>query len=165
MNQTKLLELVEPVLAHHGLELDTLDVTPVGKRRLLRVTVDGDGPEGNGPLLDDIAAASKALSIALDETNVMGEAPYTLEVSTRGVSKPLTEPKHFRRNAGRLVRIWTEADDVTGRIVAVSDESVDLDLEPGERTVPLAEITKAVVQVELNRPAPELDDASDDEEA
>jgi len=165
MNQSTLTSLLEPLLAHHGLELDTLDVTPVGKRRLLRVTVDGDGPEGNGPLLDDIAAASKAISLALDETNVMGDAPYTLEVSTRGVSKPLTEPKHFRRNAGRLVRVWTAADDVTGRIVGVTDDEVELDLEPGERTFALADITKAVVQVELNRPAPELDDATDSEEA
>ena len=62
---------------------------PAGKRRLLRVVVDGDGPDGRGPLLDDIAEASKALSAALDTSDAVGTAAYTLEVSSRGVSRPL----------------------------------------------------------------------------
>ena len=86
-------------------------VMPAGKRRLLRIVVDGDGPNGTGPLLDDIAEATKALSVALDESEAVGASPYTLEVSSRGVSRPLELPRHWRRNVGRLVTVSTTAGE------------------------------------------------------
>lgn len=151
MQDQQLASLIEPILASHGLELDSLDVTPVGRRSILRITVDGDGPKGRGPLLDDIAAASSAVSAALDESTAVGSSPYTLEVSSRGVGKPLTEAKHFRRNTGRLVKLSLGEGDVTGRIEAVGDDAVTLDVDGTTRDVALADIKKAVVQVERNR--------------
>ncbi|RRD47750.1 ribosome maturation factor RimP [Tessaracoccus sp. OH4464_COT-324] len=148
MQERAIAEVVEPILASFGLELDDLDVTPVGKRALLRVTVDGDGPEGKGPLLDDIAEASQAISVALDESPAVGELPYTLELSSRGVSKPLTELKHYRRNIGRLVKLWLAEGEKIARIVAVTDDAVVV--EP-ETAYPLDQINKAIIQVELNR--------------
>lgn len=155
MQESQIAQVIEPILKDHGLELDRLDVTPIGKRSVLRVTVDGDGPDGRGPLLDDIAAASSAISVALDESPAVGSAPYTLEVSTRGISKPLTEPRHFRRNAGRLVKLSLGDGQVTGRIVALTDAGLEVDVEGKPLTVPLADIDKAVVQVEMNRPVAE----------
>lgn len=152
MQDNQLASIIEPILASHGLELDSLDVTPVGKRSILRITVDGDGPKGRGPLLDDIAAASKAISVALDESTATGSAPYTLEVSSRGVGKPLTEGKHFRRNTGRLVMVNLADGEVTGRIEGADDERVSLYVGGTARDVNIADIKKAVVQVELNRP-------------
>ncbi|AQX16820.1 ribosome maturation factor RimP [Tessaracoccus lapidicaptus] len=151
MQEKELAAVIEPILAEHGLELDGLQVTPIGRRSVLRVTVDGDGPTGRGPLLDDIAAASSAVSAALDESAAVGDHPYTLEVSSRGVSAPLTAAKHYRRNTGRLVKAWLGGDVVTGRVVAVTDADVTLDVDGAERTLSLADVTKAVVQVELNR--------------
>lgn len=163
MQDQQLAAVIEPILAEHGLELDSLEVTPIGKRSVLRISVDGDGPKGRGPLLDDIAAASSAISNALDESTAVGNNPYTLEVSSRGVSKPLTEPKHFRRNATRLVKLWLENREVTGRITDVSDDEVTLDVKGAVRTFPFAEIKKAVVQVELNRSLADDDDDEDEE--
>ncbi|GAA4906935.1 ribosome maturation factor RimP [Tessaracoccus lubricantis] len=160
MQEAKLVAVIEPILAQHGLELDSLDVTRMGKRSVLRLTVDGDGPQGRGPLLDDIAAASSAVSAALDEDPAVGDHPYTLEVSSRGVGKPLTEPKHFRRNATRLVKLWLADAELTGRITDADDDGVTVDVDGAERTVPFADINKAVVQVEMNRPV----DGDEDEE-
>lgn len=152
MQETRLAELIEPILAGHGLELDHLEITPIGKRRILKVTVDGDGPSGRGPLVDDIAAAARSLSDALDESAATGDAPYTLEVSSRGVSRPLTAPKHYRRNTGRLIKVTAaEGGSVTGRIVTVTDDAVTLDVDGETREVELSTVTKAVVQVEMNR--------------
>ena len=151
MQESQIEQVIEPILASHGLELDRLDVTPIGKRSVLRVTVDGDGPDGRGPLLDDIAAASSAISAALDESPAVGASPYTLEVSTRGVSKPLTEAKHFRRNQGRLVKLWLGEQQLVGRILTAQDDVVAVDVDGDVRELPLAEIDKAVVQVEMNR--------------
>lgn len=84
MKDSQLVTLLTPVVEQFGLELEDVTVTPAGKRRLLRVTVDGDGPRGRGPSLDDIAEATKAISVALDDSAVVGNSPYTLEVSSRG---------------------------------------------------------------------------------
>src|SRR6478735_5269525 len=93
MKDSQLSTLLTPILEHFGLELEEIDVMPAGKRRLLRVVVDGDGPEGRGPLLDDIAEATKAISAFLDTSDVVGSSAYTLEVSSRGINRPLTAPR------------------------------------------------------------------------
>ena len=83
-----------------GLDLEAVDLSRAGKRSVLRVAVDKDG----GVDLDDIAAATGEVSRVLDDSDVMGQSPYTLEVSSPGVDRPLTLPRHWRRNAGRLVK-------------------------------------------------------------
>lgn len=151
MRDSEIARLLTPVLDRFGLELETVEVVPAGKRRLLRVVVDGDGPAGAGPLLDDIADASKAISAALDESAAAGNAPYTLEVSSRGISRPLERPSHWRRNRGRLVAVTlADGEQFLGRVVDGDDHSVVLLVDDAERRLPLAEISKALVQVEFN---------------
>jgi ribosome maturation factor RimP len=156
--------VVTPALAEFGLELDALEVMPAGKRRVVRIVVDGDGPKGRGPLLDDIASASRAVSDALDGSEAMGQTPYTLEVSSRGVGRPLTEPKHWRRNTTRLVRVdLVGGSQVTGRITAAGEDAVELDVDGTPREIRYADLTKALVQVELNRKLSDDDEADDDD--
>ena len=161
MDHTRLSDELAHVLAVHGLELDELELTPAGKRRVVRVTVDGDGPKGHGPDLDQIADATRAISAHLDESDTLGEQPYTLEVSSRGVSRPLTRPAHYRRNAGRLVQLTLNSGaEVTGRISAADERCVTLDVDGVPATHEFNEIGKAVVQIEMNR---RLDDQNDGE--
>jgi len=162
MRESQIAGLLTPILAQHGLDLDAVEVVPAGKRRLLRIVVDGDGPTGTGPLLDDIAEATKALSVALDESPEVGASPYTLEVSSRGVSRPLELPRHWRRNVGRLVAVTTAEGSFTGRVVTSGEDEVTLDVDGVSRTVALADVTKALVQVELNRPRTAVDEADDE---
>ena len=153
MNESQIAGVLTPILAQLGLELEAVEIIPAGKRRLLRVVVDGDGPKGSGPLLDDIAAASKAASEALDKADVTGAGPYTLEVTSRGVSRPLELPRHWRRNTGRLVAVrLCEGDTITGRIVSNSEDGVRLDVDGDTREIGFVDIDRALVQVELNRP-------------
>jgi ribosome maturation factor RimP len=162
MKEEQVADLLGPILSRFALELEAVEIIPAGRRRLLRVVVDGDGPEGRGPLLDDLAEASKALSAALDSSTVAGTGPYTLEVSSRGVSRPLQQPRHWRRNLGRLVAVTTSAGErYTGRIVASSEETAVLEADGQRREIALADVAKALVQVELNRP---VADAAEDEE-
>ena len=152
MDGSQLAGVLTPILAQFDLELEAVEVIPAGKRKLLRVVVDGDGASGTGPLLDDVAEASKALSAALDSSTAVGAAAYTLEVSTRGVGRPLERPAHWRRNRGRLVSVTTaDGSTVTGRIVGSDEDSARLDVDGTEQTLSLADVTKALVQVELNR--------------
>lgn len=177
MDEQTLVDLISPVLEAHRLELDSLDIIPAGKRKVLRITVDGEGPKGRGPLLDQISRATRDISEALDASDSVGNNPYTLEVSSRGVGKPLLEPKHYRRNIGRLVAVnLVDGSQVTGRLTEADDEqlTVVVEPEPGKRlpkgldpvnTIAIAEVTKAVVKVEMNRKHdPELDDLGDESE-
>ena len=168
MNTADIESLVAPVAATHSLELDRLEVMTAGKRAVVRIFLDGDGPAGRGPSLDEIAEATRSISAALDAADVTGGRPYTLEVSSRGVSRPLTEARHFRRNTGRLVEFALGEDRVTGRILGADDTGVDVEVDGASRRIPLAEVTRALVQVELNRPVPAedaADEAEEDEEA
>jgi len=103
--------------------------------------------------LDAVAAVSSAVSQALDESSVMGGAPYVLEVTSPGVDRPLTEPRHWRRNISRLVKAsLADGTTVLGRISAADDESVTLDVDGAARRLELAAVTSGRVQVEFNRP-------------
>lgn len=140
--------LVEATVTALGFDLEAIDLTPAGKKRVLRVAVDRDGGVG----IDHITDATRALSEVLDSSDVMGEQPYTLEVTSRGVDRPLTEPRHWRRNEGRLVRLRLAEDDasVDGRIGASDDTGVDI---VGRTTTRYSydQISSALVQIELNR--------------
>lgn len=151
MDPTTISDLVTPVVTSCGLEVDRVEVLPAGKRRVVRIFLDGDGPQGRGPSLDEIADATRAISRELDDAPAMGSRPWTLEVSSRGVSRPLTEAKHYRRNTGRLISASTADGEITGRIAGTTDTEVTLDVAGTPHPLALDSITRAVVQVELNR--------------
>lgn len=151
MEEARILELLEPVLASFDLELDALEVR--GRGRYLTVVVDGDGPDGRGPLLDDIAEAAKAVSATLDASDATGSAPYTLEVTSRGTDRPLTAPQHWRRNAGRLVSVrGADGRTLLGRIVDSDARSVELEGDGGRHRVSFEDVGSARVQAELRKP-------------
>ncbi|MBD8869080.1 ribosome maturation factor RimP [Nocardioides sp. MJB4] len=140
-------ELVDP-LATLGLDVEAVEITPAGKRRVLRVAVDKDG----GVTLDDVADATRAVSGVLDDSDVMGEHPYTLEVTSRGADRPLTLPRHWRRNVDRLVKVTlADGDELTGRITATGEDAATVTVDDVDRQVAYADVARARVQVELNR--------------
>lgn len=144
----RLHEVLGPPTAGLGLDLESLDVSAAGRRRLLRVVVDKDG----GVSLDEIADATKAMSATLDGSDAMGERAYTLEVTSPGVDRPLTMPRHWRRNTERLVAVTlTDGSTVTGRITSTDEDAAVLDVDGAARAVPYADVAKARVQVEFNR--------------
>jgi ribosome maturation factor RimP len=150
------MKLLEPVVSAEGLDLEDITVTQAGKRRLLRVIVDRDG----GVSLDDVADVSQAVSTALDDTDAMGQAAYTLEVSSPGVDRPLTEPRHWRRAAKRLVKAeLRDGTVVEGRVKTADESGVDLDVAGEPRRLGYEDLTRGRVQVEFRR----IDDVDGDE--
>jgi ribosome maturation factor RimP len=141
-------EALRDPLAALDLDLEAVEVTPAGRNRVLRIAVDKDG----GVTLDDIAEATRAVGGALDDSDLMGETAYTLEVTSRGVDRPLTEPRHWRRNHDRLVRATlADGSQVTGRVGASDDLGVTLDVSGTPRRLAYDDIDRAMVQVEFNR--------------
>lgn len=140
--------VLEPVVAHAGYDLEEFTITPAGRRRVVRVMVDRDG----GVSLDDVADVTRDISIALDASEVLGETPYVLEVSSPGVDRPLRESRHWRRAVGRLVRVsLAGGGSVTGRVVRLDDDVVLLHTEDGEQQHRLSDLGPGAVQVEFSR--------------
>ncbi len=140
-------EVVAPVAQAAGYDLEDVTITSAGRRSVVRVVVDTDG----GVDLDHVADLSRSMSDLLDGTDALGSTPYVLEVTSPGVDRPLSQPRHWRRAVGRLVTTEYDGATVTGRVVSSDDASVTLDVDGGKRALPLADISPGRVQIEFNR--------------
>jgi ribosome maturation factor RimP len=153
-------QLLAPVVESAGYDLEDITVTPAGKRSLLRVVVDADG----GVSLDDVATVSRTVSAALDTSDVMGAGPYVLEVTSPGVDRPLTEPRHWRRATGCLVRApLTAGGQIEGRVVSADDEAVVIDVAAApeaRRRLGHGELGRGRVLVEFRRDDSDPGDAA-----
>jgi ribosome maturation factor RimP len=156
--RARLHQIIEPVVASGGYDLEDLRLSRVGRRYLLRLTVDGDA----GVNLDAVARLSTAVSAALDEAErrdgelLAGE--YELEVSSPGVDRPLTLPRHWGRNVGRLVKVRVGQRQLTGRVETADDGGVTLKLDAGSEHFPYATMGPGRVQLEFARAAAVPDD-------
>jgi ribosome maturation factor RimP len=168
--RSRLRAVIEPVVGAAGYDLEDVSISRAGRRHIVRVIVDGD----RGVSLDAIAEVSRAVSGALDDAEastgelIVGE--YQLEVSSPGVERPLTLPRHWRRNVGRLVKVGVRsagvaraaggvADrQVVARVLDADDARVVLDVQGERAEWTYADLGPGRVQVEFSR----LDDGDDE---
>ncbi|MEV6164373.1 ribosome maturation factor RimP [Streptomyces sp. NPDC052052] len=150
----RLRGLLEPLVSAEQLDLEEIEVSRAGRRRVLRIIVDSD----EGVELDACAELSRAISQKLDETDAMGEDEYVLEVSSPGADRPLTEHRHYVRATGRLVKLHLREDgELVARILAVDEDGLDLEVpgvkgrKPTSRRIAFGEIARARVEIEFNR--------------
>jgi ribosome maturation factor RimP len=152
-------EIVTDLLAGTGHDLEDVTVTAAGRRSVVRVVVDSDAPLD----LDAVAELSRSVSAALDAHDAFGEAPYTLEVTSPGVDRPLTAPRHWRRNRGRRVSTTVGGEALSARVGELREDGPDgpvVDLVvagedgPQRRTVALADLGPAAVEIEFRAPDP-----------
>jgi ribosome maturation factor RimP len=153
--------VLEPVVDAAGLVLEDVSVTPAGRRRVVRVVVDLPDEAVGGVDLDAVAAASTAVSEALDASDVLGGGPYVLEVTSPGVDRPLTQRRHWLRARGRLVVAELDTGGssaaVAGRVLAVDEVGVQLSTADGTTTLPWSGLRAGRVQVEFARTAEDPD--------
>ena len=169
--RSRVRAVIEPVILAAGFDLEDVDLSRAGRRHVVRVLVDADG----GISLDDVAVVSREISQALDTADeTQGEVlagEYQLEVGSPGVDRPLTLPRHWRRNVGRLVTVTAAGRSLTGRVTAADETGVVLDVDGKVTTIPYAELGPGRVQIEFKRldeavfpDEPEGDAGDDDEE-
>jgi ribosome maturation factor RimP len=141
--------VVRDAVARAGFELENLEETRAGQRWLIRVVIDSDAGVG----LDDITTVSRAVSLALDQRAELICGPCTLEVTSPGLDRPLTQPRHWRRNRLRLVRVsLVTGENLVGRIGDCDEEGVTLLVSGALRRVRYVELRRAVVEVEFRQP-------------
>lgn len=148
----QIAELITPALQEAGYFLEEVNLVTPGNHRIVTVIVDGESALN----LDQVTVASKLVSELVDEAAFMGETPFTLEVTSPGIDRPLTLPRHFAKNVTRLLKVTqTDGVVVTGRITSNTDSDVTLSVvekkERKEVVIALADIKRAVVEIEFNR--------------
>lgn len=171
IDREKITALLEPVVNDNGYDVEELTITASGPEDLITLVVDRDGGAG----LDELAALSRSISEVLDgppaaesadpavsgHAAVKGLPAYTLEVTSPGVDRPLTVPRHWRRAAGRKVVVDLLGDPparLLGRIGVVSGDelAVELVVKSGKglatQRVPFGTVRKAFVQVDFGEP-------------
>lgn len=144
---------LEPVVAEAvgtlGFDLEALDVTEAGRRRLVKVVVDAD----DGVELDLLSEVSRVVSAALDANDDILASAYTLEVTSPGVDRPLTKPRHWRRARLRLVTVRRhDGIEFTGRVGGADDSGVEMLVDGTLRRVDYASVARAAVEIEFRQP-------------
>ncbi|AXB48041.1 ribosome maturation factor RimP [Amycolatopsis albispora] len=147
---------LEPIVAEAvsgaGFELDALEVQQAGRRKLVKVVVDGEDGVG----LDEVAEVSRTVSAALDEQEHILAGAYTLEVTSPGVDRPLSKPRHWRRARFRQVRVTpAEGAGFVGRVGHCGEDGARMLVDGELRTVRYADVAKAVIEIEFRQPPAE----------
>ena len=141
-------ELLAPVVAASGLELDSVTRTRSNAMPLLRVVV--EAPIGaDGIDSDTLADVSRAVSKALDAADPI-DGEYLLEVSTPGAERELTKVGHWKRQVGRLVRVKLRAGGyVSGRVIDAGETSATIDVDGEATTIDYQDMRKARSRVDF----------------
>jgi ribosome maturation factor RimP len=133
---------IRPIIEATGNYLEELTITTAGRVKILTVIIDSDAHLN----LDQVTAVTKEISQVIEELPALGETAFTLEVTSPGLDRPLTKPRHWRKNLDRLVKItMTSGQVIEGRIGAASETSVLVD----ENTVSYEDIKRAVLEIEF----------------
>ena len=158
--RARLRAIVEPTVTGAELDLEDLTVVRAGRRLLVRITVDGEAGVGHDELSEISREISAALDAAEESSGEITSDSYTLEVSSPGIDRPLTLPRHWRRNLGRLVKVRAGEATVTARVVAVDEAGVSLEADGHIRVAAFEDLGPGRVQVEFRH----LDEAEDGDE-
>jgi len=145
-------DLISPAVTEAGFFLEEVQIASPGSHRIVTCVVDGPTPLN----LDQVTVASRVISELLDTAEFMGETPFTLEVTSPGVDRPLTQPRHWTKNLTRLIKVTlSDGAVITGRLTEFDEVNAKLvENIKGrikEHTVAFAEIKRAVVEIEFNR--------------
>ena len=148
----KITELVQPAVEKAGFFLEDVHVVSPGKHRIITCIVDGQTPLN----LDQVTSVSRDISELLDAASFLDETPFTLEVTSPGVDRPLTLARHWQKNLNRLVKVVKlDGSVINGRITTIEESHVllieDIKGKPKEHTVLFADIKRATVEIEFNR--------------
>ena len=135
---------VTPALSALGFYLEDVTITSAGRRSMLTIIVDGDTHLS----LDQVTVATKAISEIVQNLPTLGNNPFTLEVTSPGLDRPLTKPRHWRKNKDRLIKIvLTDGKEVSGRIKDSNEASATVD----EQVINFADIKRATLEVEFKQ--------------
>ena len=133
---------ITPALEALGFYLEDVTIISAGRRSMLTVIVDGDTHLS----LDQVTSATKAIGEIVESIQSLGETPFTLEVTSPGLDRPLTKVRHWQKNINRLVKVvLLDGSEIKGRIIDVSEVSARVD----EKNINYSDVKRATLEIEF----------------
>jgi len=133
---------ITPALEALGFYLEDVTIISAGRRSMLTVIVDGD----THLPLDQVTSATKAIGEIVESVQSLGETPFTLEVTSPGLDRPLTKVRHWQKNINRLVKVvLLDGSEIKGRIKDVNEVSATVD----EKNINYSDIKRATLEIEF----------------
>ncbi len=137
----RLWDRIDPYVSAEGIELD--DVEILGGGQIVRIIVDADEPVG----VDRIAELSHGISRLIDEEDPF-PGSYTLEVSSPGLERKLTRPRHYIKSVGSIVKVKTFREVAgskvhQGKLTAADETGFTVDIDDEERRITYDEVSSA----------------------
>jgi ribosome maturation factor RimP len=143
-NKEQVAAVITPAIESLGFYVEDISITSAGRRSMLTVIVDGDTHLS----LDQVTVATKVISEIVENLPTLGNNPFTLEVTSPGLDRPLTKPRHWRKNKDRLIKIvLNDGKEITGRIKDSTDDLVIVD----EQKVAFVDIKRATLEIEFKQ--------------
>jgi ribosome maturation factor RimP len=143
-NKEQVAAVITPAIQALGFYVEDISITAAGRRSMLTVIVDGDTHLS----LDQVTVATKVISEIVENLPTLGNNPFTLEVTSPGLDRPLTKPRHWRKNKDRLIKIvLNDGKEITGRI----KDSTEADVTVDEQNIKFADIKRATLEIEFKQ--------------
>ena len=135
---------ITPALSNLGFYLEDVVITTAGRRSMITVIVDGDTHLS----LDQVTQVTKAIGEIIENIQSLGQSPFTLEVTSPGIDRPLTKPRHWRKNINRLVKVvLLDGKEIKGRVRDSTQISATID----EQVINLSDIKRATLEIEFKQ--------------
>jgi ribosome maturation factor RimP len=135
---------ITPALSNLGFYLEDVVITTAGRRSMITVIVDGDTHLS----LDQVTQVTKAIGEIIENIQSLGQSPFTLEVTSPGLDRPLTKPRHWRKNINRLVKVvLLDGKEIKGRVRDSTQISATID----EQVINLSDIKRAILEIEFKQ--------------
>jgi ribosome maturation factor RimP len=143
-NKEQVAAAITPAIESLGFYVEDIAITSAGKRSMLTVIVDGDTHLS----LDQVTVATKAISEIVENLPTLGNNPFTLEVTSPGLDRPLTKPRHWQKNKDRLIKIiLNDGREILGRIKDSTQSAVTVD----EQVINFADMKRATLEIEFRQ--------------
>jgi ribosome maturation factor RimP len=143
-NKEQVAVAITPIIESLGFYVEDIAITSAGKRSMLTVIVDGNTHLS----LDQVTVATKAISEIVENLPTLGNNPFTLEVTSPGLDRPLTKPRHWQKNKDRLIKIiLNDGKEILGRIKDSTQSAVTVD----EQVINFADMKRATLEIEFKQ--------------
>jgi len=140
--------IIDPILSQEGLELVDIEYRRESKAWVLRLYLDKEG----GITLDDCTRISREVGRNLDIEDFI-QIPYTLEVSSPGLTRSLKTKKDFIKNFHRLIKVKTfdpidNRRNFKGKLLGISENKIEIESDRGIFEIPLTNVAKANLEID-----------------
>jgi ribosome maturation factor RimP len=145
----RVYKVVDPILLNEGMELVEVEYRREARGWVLRLYIDKEG----GVTLDDCTRISQEVGRILDVEDFIS-VPYTLEVSSPGLTRPLKSEKDFNKYRNRLITVKTvepieNRRKFKGKLLGISESRIEIEMEGGVFQIPLSNVARANLEMDF----------------